>query len=86
MATDGAIMIFDIMQFLPPGTLVAVTGVDPNTVRRIARVVVDQGATVTVETDNVIEGDAAVEHDFPTPEPATLDVPRERLRLIQEDR
>lgn len=67
-----------------PGTLVAVTGVDPNVVRRIARVVEDRGTEVEVETDSEIEGDAAVEYDFATPEQETLVVAPGRLREIRE--
>lgn len=69
------------------GQLVAVMGgADGTSVRRIARVVLDDGGeTVTVETDSKIEGEAAEEYDFPTPEPTSLDVDRHSLRPITEE-
>lgn len=68
-----------------PGQLVAVTGLNSVVIMRIGRVIVDNGGpTVTVETDDEIEGDAAIEYDFPTPDPDILDVPRDRLRPIIE--
>jgi hypothetical protein len=74
------------MNELKAGTLVAVTsGVDETRVRRIARVLYETGDIVTVETDDVIEHEAAVEFDFPTPNPAILDVHRSCLRLIMCD-
>lgn len=66
----------------PAGALVAITGVDPAVIRRICRVVEDRGATILVESDSEIEGDAAVEYDFPTPEPCSMEVPRSRVRPI----
>lgn len=70
------------------GQLVAVMGgASGQAIRRIARVVQDTGADdVLVETDSVLEGEAAVEYDFETPEPASLIVHRDRLRIIQEDK
>ena len=68
-----------------PGTLVAVIGgTDNDQVRRICRVVSDLGATVLVESDSKLEGDAAVEYDFPTPEPCTMEVDTRVLREIKE--
>jgi hypothetical protein len=67
------------------GQLVAVTGIDPNVIRRIARVVEDRGsALVLVETDDEIEGEAAIEYDFATPDPDIFEIARERLRPILE--
>jgi hypothetical protein len=68
-----------------PGALVAVTGIDRNVIRRIARVTADNGGpTVTVETDDELESQAAIEFDFATPDPDILEVPRDRLRSIIE--
>jgi hypothetical protein len=69
------------------GQLVAVMGgAGTDQIRRIARVVFDDGGPIVlVETDSRIEGEAAVEYDFPTPEPAALEVDRMRLRPIVED-
>jgi hypothetical protein len=66
------------------GQLVAVTGIDRTVIRRIARVLEDRGFTVLVETDDEIEGDAAIEFDFATPDPDIFEVPVERLRPIIE--
>src|SRR6185295_9586893 len=66
-----------------PGTLVALTGIgDPGSVKRIARVVEDKGRTVVIETDAEIEGDAAIEFDFPTPDQETFEVAPDRLMRI----
>jgi hypothetical protein len=69
---------------IPVGTLVAVTGIDPNTIKRIARVIEDKGKTVVVETDEQLESEAAIEYDFDTPEQETLEVTPDRLRAIIE--
>jgi hypothetical protein len=55
-------------------------------VRRIARVVEDKGAPwlVTVETDDEIEGEAAIEYDFATPEHEVLQVDVDNLLPILE--
>lgn len=68
----------------PAGTLVAVTGIDPNVIRMIGRVVVDRGDEIKVESDVDIESDAAIEYDFPTPEQRCYVVRPERVRLIVE--
>lgn len=69
---------------IKPGTLVVVTGIDPNRIMRIARVVEDRGKTVLVQTDDEIEGDAAVEYDFDTPESKEMEVDPARLRQVVE--
>jgi hypothetical protein len=70
---------------LKPGTLVAVTGIDRNKIRRIARVQHDSGkGPITVQTDETLEGEAAIEYDFATPESEVMQVEFERLRPIIE--
>jgi hypothetical protein len=68
------------------GALVAVMGgTDGQAVRRICRVVLDLGGSkVLVETDSQVEGDAALEYDFSTPPPESLEVERSLLRPVIE--
>jgi hypothetical protein len=73
------------MESLKPGTLMAWTGEYAHVIRRIVRVVQDYGDTVLIESDSHIEGEAAVEYDFPTPEPLSITVPKSRLRPIVEE-
>lgn len=70
---------------LKPGTLMAYTGIDPEIIKRIVRVVEDSGTgLVLVQSDEQIEGEAAIEHDFPTPDPVKMRVEVNRLRPIIE--
>lgn len=67
--------------------LVAVMGgADGKSVRRIARVVYDDGGPkILVETDSELEGEAAVEYDFETPEPDSFEVDRYLLWPVLEE-
>jgi hypothetical protein len=66
------------------GALVAVmSAVDPDRVVRICRVVEDRGDVVIVDSDEELEGEAAIEHDFPTPDSIQdWEVAATRLRKI----
>lgn len=68
------------------GQLVAVMGVlNREQVRRIARVIEVREKVVVVETDAKLESEAAIEHDFHTPNQERMTVRKERLRPIIEE-
>jgi hypothetical protein len=68
-----------------PGMLFAVMGGTANDqVRRIVRIVEVRGAKALVQSDQELENDAAVEHDFPILDPAEFEVEIHQLRRVQE--
>jgi hypothetical protein len=72
------------MSALPVGALVAVRGNESGQIIMIGRIIEDHGDTLTVQSDEEIEGDAAVEYDFHTLPSRTLKVERNRVLLITE--
>jgi hypothetical protein len=66
------------------GSLVAVWGLRPGTIIMIGRVVEDHGTTLTVESDEIVEGEAAIEYDFHTLPHRTMTVERTRVVPIKE--